>query len=164
MARIRTGSLSDLEQVYRLNREVFPEAWSYDGLALALADDYLLLVAETAGEEGYNFAGYLLSHDVIDETHVMQVAVRPEFRRQGIARELTLALCALKSVDGIQTVLLEVRASNLPARHLYASLGFHEIGFRPRYYIPAPGQSEREDAILMSMPLGESPIRYQISR
>lgn len=164
MTAIRAGSLSDLQQVYRLNCEVFPEAWSYDGMALALADDYQLLVAEMIDATTPRFAGYLLSRDVVDETHIMQVAVRPEFRRQGIARQLTLALCALKEAEGLLAMLLEVRASNMPARLLYASLGFHEVGFRADYYTPAAGETEREDAILMSMPLGEAPLPHPIRR
>jgi len=150
---IRAGSLSELNEVYRLNLEVFPEAWSYDGLAMALADNYLLLVAEIVTESDRKFAGYLLCHDVLDETHIMQVAVKPAFRRQGIARQLTLALCAMKEAEKVTTVLLEVRASNMPARRFYVSLGFIEIGMRPRYYVPAPGSDEREDAILMCLPL-----------
>jgi len=150
---IRAGSLSDLNEVYRLNLEVFPEAWSYDGMAMALADHYLLLIAEIVNESDRQFAGYLLCHDVVDETHIMQVAVKPDFRRMGIARRLTLSLCAMKEAENVQSVLLEVRASNMPARRFYLSLGFVEIGLRPRYYVPAPGSDEREDAILMCLTL-----------
>ena len=72
-------------------------------------------------------------------------------RRQGFGRQLLWA--SLTALEGVNTVDLEVRASNAPARALYQSLGFREAGTRPDYYATAAG---REDAVLMSLSLNHS--------
>lgn len=142
---IRRGGAEDLEQVYRLNCEVFSEHWSKKGLQQALEqgmDLYVCIVGE-------DFAGYILSQDIIDEVHIMQVAVSPAFRRQGVARALSLFLMQHK--PDASTFMLEVRASNGAAQALYASLGFEHVGRRVGYYVPGDHGSEREDALLMSL-------------
>ena len=72
-------------------------------------------------------------------------------RRRGFGRQLLWA--SLTALEGVNTVDLEVRASNAPARALYELLGFREAGTRPDYYATAAG---REDAVLMSLSLNHS--------
>jgi ribosomal-protein-alanine N-acetyltransferase len=138
----RQGNRSDLDAVYELNRHVFPESWSYDGLRDALKGGYELLLCM----DGKKLAGYLLSHVVIDEVHIMQVAVAPEYRRQGIAEQLSRQLMAAKP-DHL--LMLEVRASNHAAQSLYAKLGFVRSGLRKGYYVSQQNGGPQEDAVLM---------------
>lgn len=148
MIRIRPGTEADLPAVYELNQRLLPEAWSEKSILHALQSGQEMLVAE----EGGHVVAYLLSHDVIDEVHLLQIAVDPGFQRQGLATRLGHALFARKA--RLSEVYLEVRASNASARQLYLALGFRVAGRRHAYYPPLPGRSQREDAILMTRPLG----------
>lgn len=143
---LRCGTGEDLQSVYTLNRCCFEEYWSIGSLASALESGYELLICE----QGQELAGYLLTLTVVDEIQVMQIAVAPAFRRQGVARLLSNALIA--GAAGICAVTLEVRLSNAAARRLYAGLGFVETGYRKQYYAPnAAGICE--DAVLMDLQL-----------
>ena len=139
----RDGGAGDLDAVYQLNCEVFPECWTRKGLSDALANCYQFLICM----DGDRLAGYLLSRDVLDEVHIMQIAVDPEYRRQGIAEQLSKNLLAAKQG---RTLMLEVRASNLPAQALYEKLGFIHSGIRKGYYVPRKAGDPREDAVLMN--------------
>jgi ribosomal-protein-alanine N-acetyltransferase len=111
----------------------------------------MALVAEEAGTGavvGFAVAGLLES---LAELETMAVA--PEWRRQGLARRLFLALAAELGPAGAREFILEVRASNHPALGLYRGLGFAETGRRPRYY-----HDPVEDAVLLSLPLAPRPL------
>jgi ribosomal-protein-alanine N-acetyltransferase len=145
--RIRPGTEADLPAVYALNRLLLPEAWSETSILHALASGHELIVAE----HHKRIIAYLLSHDMLDEVHLLQIAVHPDFQRQGLATRLGRALFTHKA--GLSAVYLEVRASNVPAQQLYASLGFRIAGHRREYYPPLSGGARREDAMLMMRPL-----------
>ncbi len=147
MIDIRPGTEADLPAVYDLNRLLLPEAWSERSMLQALRSGHALLVAE----DDKRIVAYLLSHDTPDEVHLLQIAVHPDHQRQGLAMRLGHRLFADKA--GRSAIYLEVRASNGPAQQLYAALGFHTVGRRKTYYPPLPGQSRREDAILMTRSL-----------
>jgi ribosomal-protein-alanine acetyltransferase len=86
-------------------------------------------------------AGFLVWRPLAEgECEVLNLAVAPEFRRQGVARQLLEPLLH----RGGNTVFLEVRESNQAARNLYNSMGFQEVGRRKQYY-----ESPPEDAIVM---------------
>jgi len=140
---LRQGGLEDVEAVYRLNREIFSEYWSRESLFSALETGYGLLLCE---DNGLPIA-YLLSLTVLDEIQIMQIAVSPNYRRQGIARRMTAALIA--PADAC-SVTLEVRATNDAAQNLYAGLGFEIVGYRKNYYAPDISGA-REDAVLMTL-------------
>ncbi len=144
----RAGDAADLKAIYELNIEVFPESWSRRGLSDALESGYEFIVCfdEKTDSDTERLAGYILSRDILDEVHIMQVAVAPEYRRQGIAEELSRTLMLEKQG---RTLMLEVRASNEAAQALYHKLGFVRSGIRKDYYVPASKDEVREDAVLM---------------
>jgi ribosomal-protein-alanine N-acetyltransferase len=82
------------------------------------------------------------------EAHVLNVCIGPAHRGKGLGRHLMLRLLDLARWSGADRVFLEVRPSNPIAKALYESLGFVQVGLRPRYY---PAQNGREDAIVMGM-------------
>ena len=75
---------------------------------------------------------------------MMNIAVHPDYRRQGIAEKLVLSLVDALKAKGNYCLTLEVRASNEPAKALYEKLGFTQVGLRPRYY-----RNLREDACIL---------------
>ena len=85
------------------------------------------------------------------EAHVLNVCIAPDQRGQGFGRYLMKRLLDIARWNAAERVFLEVRPSNPNAQALYVSLGFHEIGRRPRYY---PAHEGREDAIVMSLEFG----------
>ena len=101
---------------------------------------YPFLVAE----HNDRVVGYVGSQTVVGETDMMNVAVHPDFRRQGIAESLILTLVeGLKSLES-HCLTLEVRASNGSAIALYGKLGFAQIGLRKNYY-----RNPKEDALIL---------------
>jgi len=81
---------------------------------------------------------------VFDELHINTLAVRPAWRRRGIARQLLVEVLGRSAAEGARRATLEVRRSNEAARRLYAGLGFEERGVRPGYYTRPP-----EDALIL---------------
>ena len=100
-------------------------------------------VAEHEGE----LVGYAGGLVVDGDVEILKVAVAPEWRRRGIARELIMRVAEDARNLGASTCSLEVRSSNQGAQAFYESLGLSEIGVRPKYY------SDREDAVIMQGPL-----------
>jgi ribosomal-protein-alanine N-acetyltransferase len=133
MPVIRPGDAGDLAQIAAI-QSASPEAPHWN------AADYLkhdLMVALIEGR----VVGFLASRILVEgEREILNLAVAPDFRRQGIARHL-----CKKFLGGLRdSVFLEVRESNQAARSLYLSLGFQELGRRPEYYGMPP-----EAAIVM---------------
>lgn len=87
-----------------------------------------------ARADGGVVVGYLLFWHVVDEGHVINVAVAPQERRKGIGRVLVDHLVAHAKENGIVKLLLEVRASNVAAIGLYEAAGFTRFNVRERYY------------------------------
>jgi ribosomal-protein-alanine N-acetyltransferase len=84
---------------------------------------------------------------VMGEGHVVTIAVRPEYRRQGIGEVLLVAVLEAALEAGQDEVTLEYRISNQAARSLYDKYGFNQVGVRARYY-----SDNHEDAVLMTTP------------
>jgi ribosomal-protein-alanine N-acetyltransferase len=90
--------------------------------------------------------GMLVLWIIVDEAHIASLATHPEFRRQGIAKQLLVKALDTAYAEGARTAFLEVRASNEAARRMYQKFGFEEAGRRERYY-----KDNNEDAILMTL-------------
>jgi ribosomal-protein-alanine N-acetyltransferase len=95
-------------------------------------------------------AGYGILSMGAGEAHVLNICIAPDYRGQGLGRHLLGRLLDISRWNGAERVFLEVRPSNPLARTLYESVGFTEIGRRPRYY---PAHDGREDAIVMALDL-----------
>ena len=132
---------SHVAQIAQLEKICFSDPWSEKSIASEL-DNKLAFWLVAA--EGDTVAGYIGSQTVIDETDMMNVAVHPDFRRQGIAEALVNGLVENLKKMGSRCLTLEVRASNAPAIALYEKLGFAEIGRRKNYY-----RNPREDALIL---------------
>jgi len=136
--QIRAARSADLAAVLRLEAQAFADPWSM-GMFRAHLDD-LFLVAEL----DERVTGYLVGRTAHPEAEILNVAVAPGARRRGIGRALLDAALLRLERDGIDVVVLEVRASNAGAQRLYEVAGFHPVGVRRGYYA-AP----REDALVL---------------
>ena len=130
-----------IAQVAELEKICFADPWSEKSVASELENplSYWLVALE-----GSTVAGYAGSQTVLGETDMMNVAVRPECRRQGVAEALIAALIAGLKKRESHCLTLEVRDSNAPARALYEKLGFLEVGRRKNYY-----RNPKEDALIL---------------
>jgi ribosomal-protein-alanine N-acetyltransferase len=97
-----------------------------------------------AGERAV--VGVIVTWLIVDEAHIATLAVHPELRRQGIARNLLCVALKDAAENGMLSAFLEVRAGNDAAQDLYRKFGFEIVGHRPRYY-----QDNQEDALLMTL-------------
>ena len=128
-------------QIAHLEAQGFSDPWSEKSVASELENPLSLwLVAEENGQ----VYGYVGSQTVLGESDMMNVAVDPGFRRQGIARALIETLIAELSKMGSRCLRLEVRVSNENARALYARMGFQQLGLRKNYY-----HNPKEDALIL---------------
>ena len=139
--RIETMNAAHVAQIAQLEKICFSDPWSERSIASELDNQLAFWLVATEGE---TVAGYIGSQTVMDETDMMNVAVHPDFRRQGIAEALIHNLVEQLTVMGSHCLTLEVRASNAPAIALYEKLGFSEIGRRKNYY-----RNPREDALIL---------------
>ncbi|MDQ6991817.1 MAG: ribosomal protein S18-alanine N-acetyltransferase [Mariprofundaceae bacterium] len=139
----RLGNIDDIDAVFTLNQQSFSEAWSKKSLFDVMSAGFDLYVCK----DGKMLIAYLLSQDILDETHIMQIAVLPDYQRQGIGRQLTQLLFNDKSEQRL--ILLEVRASNKGAQAMYHHLGFQHIGTRKAYYRARNIGETAENAIVM---------------
>ena len=110
--------------------------------SVGATENAMLAACAAAGETVLGYANFL---HVLDEGDIGNVAVAPEFRRQGVADALLEALCARAAALDLAFLTLEVRASNAPAIALYRKHGFQTVGQRRNYY-----QKPDEDALLMT--------------
>lgn len=128
-------------QVAALEKICFSDPWSENSVAGELSNPlscWLVCV------ENDTVLGYVGAQTVLGETDMMNLAVIPQARRQGIAESLILNLVAELKRQESHCLSLEVRASNAPARALYEKLGFAQVGRRPNYY-----RNPKEDALIL---------------
>ena len=137
---IRRLTYADLPQVIAIERRAFPTPWSLAMFVLELSKPGGVCLA--ARRDGY-LAGYLICSRYDTVWHIMNVAVDPVHRRQGIATAMLTDL--LRRIDSPNArFTLEVRESNRAAIDLYERFGFRAAGRRRRYY-----QDNGEDALIM---------------
>ncbi|MDD2712939.1 MAG: ribosomal protein S18-alanine N-acetyltransferase [Simplicispira sp.] len=145
--RLELLSLDRLDLVLAVEQRAYSHPWTRGNLIDAMASGYQIQLL-LGGEQ---LLGYFVAMPGVDEAHLLNLTVAPEFQRQGWAPMLLDALALWARGQRAQWLWLEVRASNLRARQVYEKYGFQRIGERKRYY---PGEgAEREDAIVMSRAL-----------
>ncbi len=127
--------------VAALEKTCFSDPWSENSVASELKNPLSLWLVAMDGEQ---VAGYIGSQSVEGEADMMNVAVHPDYRRRGIARQLINALVDALAEKGVHSLTLEVRASNAPAIALYEKLDFSPVGRRKNYY-----RNPKEDALIL---------------
>ena len=135
----------DLDAVLAIEHKSFSTPWT-DTMFLSemrQGPSSQLLVARLE-KRPTTIVGYVGYRAVLDEMHVMIIAVAPAWRRRGIARHMLSAAIEQARQADCSRAILEVRASNVGAQQLYYRLGFAPVGVRPKYY-----QRPSEDALIL---------------
>jgi ribosomal-protein-alanine N-acetyltransferase len=151
---LRRAVLADVPALAALEAACFTHPWTpaqiHEEIARVPPD--AVLVLEGPGSPGGAPAGiraYGSFRLVVDEMHVMNVAVDPRCRREGLARWLLTFATERAVRAGARRALLELRAGNREALALYESLGFERLGVRRGYY-----SEPTEDALVLARKLG----------
>ncbi|MGH2923836.1 MAG: ribosomal protein S18-alanine N-acetyltransferase [Solirubrobacterales bacterium] len=138
--RLRRLSYADLPSAISIERRSFPTPWSLAMFVLELSKPGGICLAAT-NDDG-ELVGYLVCARYDDVWHLMNVAVAPDRRREGIAKALIARLFGEAGTGARYT--LEVRLSNAVAIGMYERLGFRSAGRRRSYY-----HDNGEDALIM---------------
>lgn len=136
----------DIDAVLEVEKLSFPTPWSRRLFLNELANPNSQIVL--AKDEKDTVLGYICFWTVADETHIMNLAVHPEFRRQGVGKRLFAFALEFSEARGANYFALEVRERNKAAQEFYKRFGFRVAGIRKGYY-----RDTGEDAVLMELEL-----------
>ena len=135
MTQCHVSQIADLEKI------CFNDPWSENSIASELGNRLSHWLVALDGEK---VVGYVGSQTVLGETDMMNIAVHPDYRKQGIATELIETLIQVLKERGSHSLMLEVRESNDPAKELYSKMGFELVGIRKNYY-----RNPKENALIL---------------
>lgn len=137
---------ADLPDVAQLEKSLYAFPWSLGNFRDSVNAGYDCWVI-THGEAVIGYAVLMIA---LDEAHLLNFAVAAEWQNRGIGRGFLAHVVQVARQAGCLIIYLEVRPSNLAARHLYRTAGFQQIAIRPEYY---PAMSGREDALFLGLTL-----------
>jgi len=150
---LRDAKHSDLPRIIEIERLSFTQPWSPNSFQRELSLSFSRTFLAIPQGDGQLAAGYLCRWLVAGEVHILNIAVHPDFRQQGIATALLEEALAEARRKRAEVMVLEVRRTNLPARQLYRKLGFEDRRLRRNYYGPG------EDALVMELVIPYSSLR-----
>ena len=136
--------IADLDDVMAIENKAHSHPWSKGNFVDSLAHECDAWVVRS--DDGV-MLGYFVQTPVVDETHLLTIAVKEEMQGQGIGRFLLHQVIERAQLMQMAAVSLEVRVSNLRAIALYDAFGFLLVGRRKNYYEAA--QQQREDALVL---------------
>lgn len=139
---IRQAEEKDIKPMAEMDILCFSAPWSEDSFESEIKENHLAFYIVAEIDE--RMVGYAGLWRIVDEGHITNVAVHPDFRRKGIGEALVSVLLEHTIKNGITSHTLEVRVSNNPAISLYTKFGFEPAGLRKNYY-----EDNGEDAIIM---------------
>ncbi|WP_254871006.1 ribosomal protein S18-alanine N-acetyltransferase [Bacillus sp. Marseille-Q1617] len=139
---IRFMTVDDLDAVMEIEHRSFSIPWSREAFYNEIEQNHLSTYLVV--EDGERVAGYCGVWLVVDEAHITNVAVLPDYRGQGLGEALMQRIMDISKKVGARVMTLEVRVSNKAAQGLYRKMGFQDGGIRKRYY-----SDNQEDALVM---------------
>ena len=145
---IRGMNKGDTKQLAELDKICFAVPWSEQAFVDETENELANYIVAVDNDAVIGYIGYW---KVIDEGHITNVAVNPEYRRKGIASSMLSKIIKAAYEDKLYMLTLEVRKSNTAAQKLYEKFGFVPLGERKNYYhLPT------EDAVIMTLMLGDN--------
>lgn len=136
-------TLEDVPQVMIVEQEVYEFPWTERIFSDCIRVGYLCWL----GLQDQLIVGHAVISVTTDESHMLNLSIAGQHQRKGFGRQFVDFLVQQAGIHNAQTMLLEVRPSNVAAINCYSAAGFNEIGSRKDYY-PAP--EGREDALLFA--------------
>ena len=140
---IRRSKPDDATEIAAIEAETFGDPFGQKDIFSYICSD--LGMCFTALDES-GVVGYIIGRKIPPEGEIYRIAVREDKRQRGIGYRLLSYAIKTERGDGVESVFLEVRSKNAPARALYNAYGFREIGIRAGYY-----QNPTDDAIIMML-------------
>ena len=140
---IRPIREEDVRGVHEIEKLCFAMPWSEESIRKDVTENVVACWLVVDDGEGRVLA-YAAMWFVLDEAHVCNVAVHPDYRGKGLGKMIFGALVETAKKNSMSLMELEVRRSNTVAQNLYHSCGFIDVGYRKRYY-----EDNKEDALLM---------------
>ncbi len=136
-----------LDDVVQVEQRAYAHPWNRANFLDALHSGYQaeILMADEA------ILGYFVAMKGVDEVHLLNITVAPEYQGQGWARVMLDALTLWSRGQSAQWLWLEVRVGNARAMRVYESHGYRRVGQRKDYY--PSGHGQREDAVVMGLQL-----------
>lgn len=144
MPTIRQMTLSDLEAVIAIEREVFLFPWTRGNFSDSVNAGYHCLVLDQGGQ----LFGYGVMTVGADEAHLLTLSIAMESQRKGWGERLLRHFIQIARDLHARSMFLDVRVSNVAAARLYERIGFSKVGRRRDYY---PAMGGREDSVIMEM-------------
>lgn len=148
--RIRRMRLNDLDEVMVIEEISFETPWSRRAYSHEVENNRLahLWVTEIVTPAGHKrVVGMIVMWLILDEAHIANLAVHPDYRRRGYAKSMICTAFVEALSRGAKSITLEVREGNLAAQSLYQSFGLEVVGRRRKYY-----KDSGEDALIMTLP------------
>ena len=139
--------LSDLDAVMDIEQRVYTHPWSRASFSDVLESGYAVQLLKA----GDTLLGYWVVMQGVDEAHLLNIALAPEYQRQGWAPLMLDAVAIWARARAAVWLWLEVRSGNTRAQAVYRACGFEPVGRRTGYY--AAGRCQREDAVVMRLAL-----------
>ncbi len=148
--------LSDLDAVLAIEQAVYSHPWGRTSFLDSLKnndDAWVAWGTSGPGNDKSEVVGYVVQMVVLDEAHLLTIAVKSTMQRQGLGLALLQFAVQRARMMQLKSVTLEVRVSNVRALHLYQQFGFSQVGRRKNYYQAGPQQ--REDALILCYQIAE---------
>lgn len=139
-----------LDEILAIEAASHPLPWQRESFLSAEREGYFFRLLLGARRQ---VIGYVIASPGVGEAHLLNITIAAPYRGFGYAALLLQSTQRWARNSGAQQLLLEVRPSNLAAQRSYARFGFAMLARRPAYYPPRLGETLREDALLMSLPL-----------
>jgi ribosomal-protein-alanine N-acetyltransferase len=141
---IREMSLDDLDDIMEIERLSFASPWTKRLFEETLTSP---ISASFVMKKGVEILGYIILYSVVDEAHILNIAIHPHYRGRGFASSLIKHVLEYFEVkNDVHEFFLEVREGNMTAIRLYQRFGFEKIGKRKKYY-----SETNEDALVMCL-------------
>ncbi|MCE4051941.1 MULTISPECIES: ribosomal protein S18-alanine N-acetyltransferase [Bacillaceae] len=138
----RDMTIGDIDKVHMVETLSFSTPWSKEAFFNELTKNrfakYIVI------EHGEQLVGYIGAWIVIDEVHITNIAILPDFRGQKLGEKLLRAMMEEAKKQEAKSMTLEVRVTNIVAQNLYKKLGFQSGAIRKNYYT-----DNQEDALVM---------------
>ena len=140
MIHICKSTQAHVDGIHTIETLSFPDPWSKSSLSEEIDTAISIVAVDDSGQ----VLGHISMRHIINEGHISNLAVHPDFRQQGVGHKLLSALVNIAHEKEMIGLTLEVRVSNQPAIHLYQRHGFISEGIRKNYY-----SMPNEDGVIM---------------